>query len=265
MDSLLEAYIRRANLDTFWSRARGTATSNCDKVAFGLKMLATVGLLGPYEADGLLPEHNHCGYEVAIEMLLHSCQGGSYSEAYTQFDTIRKLRTAFSNYCRASAKANRTSMALGNQKGRYQRFSTNPCSSFWFYRLVEGARIRMGQDWQPNKAIWIELLLLLLESTDLKVREAVSVCNRNRWVVFHAYVVVCYTCSLWGCKGFLLDLDGLNRKFLTGGNKYVVIALLGKIRGETSDRDHLLPCMPITSLGIEVKASFQRLMDFKRS
>jgi hypothetical protein len=100
----------------------------------------------------------------------------------------------------------------------------------------------MGQD------IPIELLLLLLESTDLKVREAVSIKDKNHWIEFHTYMVVCYTCLLHGCKGFLLDLDGLNRKSMSGGTKYVVITLLGKIKGETSDRDHLLPCVSILEL-----------------
>jgi hypothetical protein len=100
-------------------------------------------------------------------MLLHSRRAGSYSTAYTQFDTIRKLRSAFSNHCRASAKSNRTSLALGNQKGKYQWFATDLCSSFWFYRFLEGACHQMGQDWWPNKAIPIELLLILLESTEL--------------------------------------------------------------------------------------------------
>jgi hypothetical protein len=131
-------------------------------------MSQAVGLQGPYEADGPLPECDHCGYEVAVEMLLHSRRPGSYSDAYTQFDTIRTLKPHSQTIgCRASAKANRTAMCLGDQKGKYQRFSTDPCSSFWFYRFVEGARIRMGQDWRPNKAISIELLLLLLESTEL--------------------------------------------------------------------------------------------------
>jgi hypothetical protein len=48
---------------------------------------------------GPLPKEDHCGYEVAVEMLIHSCRAGSYLAAYTQFDTIRKLRTVFSNYC----------------------------------------------------------------------------------------------------------------------------------------------------------------------
>ena len=119
-DSLLLACIRRMNLDACWSRAKSTALSNRDRVAFGLKMSSLVGLEGPYEADGPLPDFDHCGYEVAVEMLLHSRRPGRYSDAYTQFDTVRKLRSCFSNHCRASAKSNRVSLALGDQKGKYQ-------------------------------------------------------------------------------------------------------------------------------------------------
>jgi hypothetical protein len=263
-DALLLACIRRANLDAFWSCGKSTAFANRDKVAFGIRMSATLGLLGPYESDGLLPEGDHCGYEVAFEMLLHSRRPGSYSGSYAQFETIRKLRSAFSNHCRASSKANRTSMALGDQKGKHLRFATDPCSSFWFYRFLEGARTRMGQDWRPNKAISIELLLLMLESTELKVQESVTLRERNRWLVFHTFVVVCYTLSSRGCEGFLLDLAGLNRKFAARGSRYVVIALLGQIKGESDDRAHLLPCVPLTSSGINIRASVGRLIALKK-
>jgi hypothetical protein len=66
--------------------------------------------------------------------------------------------------------------------------------------------------------------------------------------------------SLRGCEGFLLDLASLNQTFLVGGDKYIIIVLLGKIKGA-----HILPCVPITSSGIEVKALALRLMDLKRA
>jgi hypothetical protein len=71
-------------------------------------MSGLVGLfLGSYKSDGPLPEYNHCGYKVAVEMLLrHSRCAGTYLEAYTQFDTVRKLRSAFSNFFPASAESN---------------------------------------------------------------------------------------------------------------------------------------------------------------
>jgi hypothetical protein len=73
-----------------------------------------------------------------------------------------------------------------------------------------------------------------------------------------------HSLSLRGSEGFLLDLGGLNRKLSAGGDKYVVVALLGQIKGESGDRAHLLPCVPITSSGIEIKTSLLRLLEFKR-
>jgi hypothetical protein len=156
-DDPLMACIRRINLDAFWSPARGTVETNRNEVAFAIKLSETVGLEGPYEAHGHLPEYDHCGYKVAIEMVLHSRRSGHYSKDYVQFKTIWKLRSSFSNHCQASAQSNCVNSALGDQKGRYQRFSTDPCSSIWFYHFVEGIRLRMGQDWRPNKAISVEL------------------------------------------------------------------------------------------------------------
>jgi hypothetical protein len=138
VDDPLMACIRRINLDPFWGRTHGMVEGNRDKVSFTINLSKTVGLLGPYKADGPLPETDGCGYKVAIEMILHACRSGTYSKDYVQFDTIRKLRSLFSNHCRASAQSNRVSLTLGNQKGRYQRFATDPCSSFWFYRFVKG-------------------------------------------------------------------------------------------------------------------------------
>lgn len=37
----------------------------------------------------------------------------------------------------------------------------------------------MGQDWRPNKAISVNLLVLILESADLKVREAPPLCEKR--------------------------------------------------------------------------------------
>jgi hypothetical protein len=123
----------------------------------------------------------------------------------------------------------------------------------------------MAQDWRPNKAISVELVILVLELANLRAQEAPSLYDQNRWIVFHAYMTVGYVVSLRGCEGFLLDLLGLNRKFQTGGTKYVVMALLGKIKGESYDWDHLLPCVPVTSSGFDVWASLTWLIEFKKA
>jgi hypothetical protein len=104
----------------------------------------------------------------------------------------------------------------------------------------------------------------VLEIADLKVQEATSLREKDRWISFHTYVVICYVLSLRRCEGFLCDLAGLHQKFETGGSPYVVIALPGKIKGESGDRAHLIPCVHVTSSGIDVKqASVLHLMTFK--
>jgi hypothetical protein len=97
----------------------------------------------------------------------------------------------------------------------------------------------------------------------LKERQYTFEKKPDRQAVFHAFAVVCYTVSLWGCEGFLLELSGLNRKFNSGDEKYVVFALLGQIKGESGDRAHLIPCVPMASLGIHVRASLARSIEFK--
>jgi hypothetical protein len=178
---------------------------------------------------------------------------------------IRKLRKVFSNHCQATAQANLSLLAIGDTKGKCQRLVDDACSSFWFHRFIEGCKQRMGQDWRPNKAISKQLMIRVLLEAKHRIEAAPSQADLNRWIVFHSYALICYVVLLRGCEGILLDLGGLRRKWGAGGNEYVVIALLGKIKGETGDRAHLLPSVHVTSSGIDVHESLKRLLDFKRS
>jgi hypothetical protein len=63
----------------------------------------------------------------------------------------------------------------------------------------------------------------------------------------------------------ILDLEGLHRHWGAGDGSYVVVTLQGAVKGETNDRDHLLPCVPITASGVNVKESLKRLMSHKKS
>jgi hypothetical protein len=154
-------------------------------------------------------------------------------------------------------------MSMGDIKGNYQRLTSDPCGSFWFHRFMIGIKSRMGQEWKPNKGMSTQLYLKVLEDVELRIAGAPSVRDLNRWIVFHAYAVVCYVLSLRGREGLLLDLEGLHRHWGAGDGSYVVVTLQGTIKGETNDRDHLLPCVPVTSSGVGLKSSLERLMAFK--
>ena len=179
-DKLLLDCIRRMNLDSFWSRTTETVNGHRGKLEHGIRLSRTVGLEGPYTHEGPMPAFNHCGYEVATQMLLNSRNPGRHSKEYCQWDTIRKLRTAYANHARASPQSNYRALSLGDQDGRYQRLTTDPCAAFWFYRFLEGCKRRMGQDWRPNQALSLELMLAVLEMTESRINDAVSVEEAHR-------------------------------------------------------------------------------------
>jgi hypothetical protein len=102
----LTACIRCINLDAFWSQSKYTFKGNNKKIGMSLEMSSLVGLDGSYVVNGQLPDFDHYWYEAAVDTVLYSRQPGRHSKEYTQFDTIQKLQTAYSNHCRSMAQAN---------------------------------------------------------------------------------------------------------------------------------------------------------------
>jgi hypothetical protein len=200
---------------------------------------------------------------VAIQTILYSKRPGKNAKSHLQYETIRKLRSAYSNQVRASPQSNKEAMSIGDVKGNYSRFSTDPCGSFWYFRFMKGLKYRMGQEWRPNKGMSIELYLRVLEAAEERILGAPSPRDLNRWIAFHTYAVVSYVLSLRGKEGLILDLEGLHRHWNSGDGTYLIITLQGTVKGEANDRDHLLPCVLTTTSGVDVKASVARLMSHK--
>lgn len=218
-DKLLLACIRRVNLDAFWSRMTSTVTSNRDKVRAAIKLSDSVGLSGPYVAKECFPTWDHCGYEVAIEMVLASLKPGKYSSMYTQWDTIRKLRTSFSNHFRASAQAISSGLTICDDREHSQRLSADPCASVWFNRFFIGCKRRMGQDWRPNKAMSIHLIFKILRRTNSRMEDSENVQEKERWLTFGAYLSTAFALSLRGVEGLLVDLEGTLANINRGDNR----------------------------------------------
>ncbi|KAL7558571.1 hypothetical protein ACA910_013097 [Epithemia clementina (nom. ined.)] len=96
-DVLLKACIGRVNLDAMWSRASSTVEKNVGLVKHMAKHGQTLGLTSMFEPPGPLPEFDHCGYQVAITMVLASMEGGNHSQHHLQWDTVRRFWSAYSN------------------------------------------------------------------------------------------------------------------------------------------------------------------------
>jgi hypothetical protein len=103
-DELMNCCIRRANLDSLWSREKSTVSSNVRNVVKAIQTSEQVDMQMPYEPLGPMPLEDLTGHRVAIQMLLYSLEPGTHSKNYKQFDTIRKMRSSFSNAWGASAR-----------------------------------------------------------------------------------------------------------------------------------------------------------------
>jgi hypothetical protein len=102
---------------------------------------------------------------------------------------------------------------------------------------------------------------------DHQVDGATSLEEQNCWIVFYTYAMACYILLLQGCEGLLLDLISVgwieNKNI--GEEEYVVILLLGKMKGESGDHAQPLPSIPVTSSGIQVRDKLKCLLAFKKS
>ena len=264
-DTLLLAVIRRANLDAFWSSASSTVASRRSRIKASQRFSERLGLSGPYSQIQSLPNYDHCGYEVACQILLHSLNPGRNNHNHVQWDTIRQLRTCFSNFVRSSNAANQFTLAINDNRGAYQRIGNDVCGSFWFSRFRSGCKNRMGQFSKQNKDFSIPLLLAILEEGDRLYRQSSSLEDAHKWSIFLCYSALSYVISLRGNEVFFLDLDGLNTYNPPHlSQDHFVIALLGKIKGEANIASHLIPCINVTSSGIQICKIVMRVVKQKQ-
>jgi len=94
-----------------------------------------------------------------------------------------------------------------------------------------------------------ELLHRVLEAA----RVAEDQDRRERLVYAGAFFATAYVLSLRGPEGILMDLEGLLEHNSRPGQKHVVFALLGTVKGEHHARQHLLPSTFKTDSGIDMR------------
>lgn len=223
-----------------------------------------MGLEGPYLHEGPYPSSDYCGYEVAYQMLANSLEQGRINKAYTQWGTIRKLRTAFANQVRSTTWTNQNILAMNDVKGKYYRIAQDSCGSLWFNKFNKGLRNRMGEEWRTNKAMTVSLIKEVLQYSEFKIGSAKNNPEKHKWIVFSTYVTITYVISLRGNEGFLLDLEGLVKHWDRTKRDHIYLALLGKFKGETQEENHLVPCACITNSKIPVEKIVGRLIKEKK-
>ena len=150
-DANLLIGIRRANIDAFWGRSASTVKTNRSNLRrfqaiasddFGMN--SVLPDMGPHELKDVW------GMGIAVTLLGKSLDKGLYGPT-VQFETARKLRSAYSNVWGSSRHA----LTLGVLARDTMKFFVTQCPGYclWFERFIRGMHSRMGDDRRPDAAI----------------------------------------------------------------------------------------------------------------
>jgi hypothetical protein len=181
--------IRRANLDAFWARRPGTVKSNLTLMLRMMKVQEESHGIPRgqiFRPQGPHPLEDTFGMTTAVVLLDHSLNAG-INAATVQFNTIRKTRSAMSNYERTTVPQTRHAALMVYKKGERLGFTNTSVYSLWFDRFIVGCHVRMGDDTRQDRAFVIELILAiqkLLEEDLLKYQSMEAISNVSLHGVF---------------------------------------------------------------------------------
>ena len=122
----------------------------------------------------------------------------------------------------------------------------------------------MGSDTQQNRGMPNKLILLMIERVEYTIADSDTKMTRNNWVVFVTDAIISYVLSLRGNEGEFLNLDGLCNHINHKQEKYFIVTLLGKFKGENNVSEHTIQCINTTKSGINVKRCIEILLQIKK-
>ena len=252
LDRKLFQYIRRASLDSLWSREPATVGGNLSQARAMERCGRSIGLESVSPKMGPFPVEDSFGMKVACAMLERSLDPGKW-EATIQFATARKVRSAYSNIYHASANVGRLAvMAYESTKSFHTTCETY---GYWFERFILGCHKRMGDLVMSDYAVSIELLHELLRQLEEDWEETKSVRARDKIVTFANVLTFGFGCALRGEEIPKTDAAGFLKYLEVGAQDekcpHVVVPLMGRLKGETGERYHLMILSRRTTSGIE--------------
>jgi hypothetical protein len=242
-------------LDAFWARRPGTVKSNLTLMLRIVKVQEEghgIPIGQMFRPQGPHPVGDTFRMMTAVVLLDHSLNAG-INATTVQFNTIRKTRSAMSNYKRKSAPEIRHAALVGYKKGERLGFTNTSVYSLWFDRFIVGCHVRMGDDTMQDRAFSIELILAiqkLLEEDLLKCQSMDAMLN----VSLHGVFLIAGCCG--GLRGEELPLTSLDAtaKYLSVAEPRsaelanVLLAFRGRVKGEALEEAcHLVPIAAVTA------------------
>ena len=132
------AYIRRVNLDIMWAREPSTVRNTLTTLNKARKFSEELGFSPVSIHTGPWPVADTCGFQIAIEMIRYSQSEGKNDKSYVQFDSIRKIRSAYANVYDSGPSRCLDNRRLKSDRGSVMSFVNGNTDSKLFTQFMAG-------------------------------------------------------------------------------------------------------------------------------
>ena len=257
-DARLLGYIRRVNLDVFWSREPGTVGNTLRALEKGKRISEEFGLAPVKLSMGPWPVADTCGFQIAIEILRSSQLPGRNASSYTQFDSIRKIRSAYLVSNESGPVRCLDNGCFRTDKGQTFSVLNSPTQSRLFTMFMHGCEKRMGRLVRQDLGLSLEVLIELLSCYDEELQDAEVEVDRKRMIIVCAGAfVILFSGALRGGEVFMLEASEFVKRRDDGRdllkNGHVVVPLMGRFKNETGERNLIIVLANKTDGGLEVR------------
>jgi len=262
-DGLLSLCIRRAILDGFWSRESSTVKANLREVNRAMGLSERLGIGDPFPSQGPFPEADSSGMQLACMCLLRSLDAGINTDTI-QFETMRKLRSCFSNLVHTTPSG--VGMTTVSDDRGTSFFTSSPANGPWFRRFMQGCHKRMGDTWIPDRALSISetlhMLLLLEEDWAGLGCDAVG---KLETALMAAAIIGTFGIGLWGEELIRAELGEMRKYWVEAlshpTTPHVPWVMSGRFKQVVGEKMYFQPVALRSASGIEYYVWIKRLVD----
>ena len=155
---------------------------------------------------GSWPVVDTCGFQVALEMLKASQRPGKNVSSYTQFDSIRKIRTGYLDAYEAGLARCLNNSVFRSNKGQMFAMIEGATQSKLFSMFLLGCEKRMGRVVKQDLGILFEMMqgVLRIYKGELMHEEVMKERKRMVILVGRCFVIL-WAGALRGNKIFMLE------------------------------------------------------------
>ena len=199
---------------------------------------------------------------LAVCMLRRSLDTGK-NERTIQFATTQKMKSSYANVWRASINGNIGAVAVRDTAK--MTYSSCPTHGEWFERFTRGMHERMGDKVIQDLGITIEQMHALMNRYEDRWVTAGENRVVQKGILFPALLsVVAFCCALRGEELPLMRLfetqAHLKEAMEHPTMPHVIVVLMGRMKNEVSENNHIMPLVMITKTGIQPGKWIQRMV-----